>query len=133
MTEELRCPYCNKSCSSRSGLTNHVKTCTKKSVGVETQTTDLRDVDPRSRSTELPQSSGPAPSAPRTAAKSVPNPKPGNGPAFDIGAFLILEHLMIMLDLNFAAALAGHILTHGSDNKAILAFGHQLAKVSGDD
>lgn len=131
MTEELRCPYCNKSCRSGSGLTNHVKTCPKKLIGVETQTADLRDVDPRSNA-EFSRSSGSTPSVSKTVTKPVPKSKPSNGPAFDIGAFLILEHLMIMLDLNFAAALAEHILTRGSDNKAILAFGHQLAKVSDD-
>lgn len=121
MSEELRCPYCNKSCSSQPGLTNHLKAC--KSTNAEPAMTDPdpRDIDPR----KLPES-------PRPRASSSP-PKKTNGPAFDIGAFLILEHLMIMLDLNFAAALAEHILTHGSENKAILAFGHQLTKVSGED
>lgn len=123
MTEELRCPYCNKSCRSTSGLTNHVKSCPKKSVGMEPQRADLRDVDPRGHSIEPPKSNRPIISPPKL--------KP-NGSIFDIGAFWVFEHLMIMLDLNFAAALAEHILTHGSNNKAILAFGHQLAKISED-
>ena len=129
---ELRCPYCNKSCSSQSGMTNHIKRAHP--TGTETQMEDPRDIDPRGQSSEPARHSRststptPTPTSPAPKQKST-----GSGP-FDIGAFLIFgEHIPIMLDLNFAAALSDHILKHGSDNRAVLAFGHQLSKASGDD
>jgi len=142
MAKELRCPYCDKFCSSKSGLTNHQKQC--KPVGARTsesrvgfEASDPRDIDP-GRSGRLGMPTEPAERVIRYESKPsrtpvAPKPKASNG-LFDIGAFLILgEHVPLLLDLNFASALADHILKHGSENKAILAFGHQLAKVSGDD
>ena len=140
MVEELRCPYCDKSCNSKSGLTLHRKSCGKAIAGTrkpESRMSDPRDIDPGRSGRLGPTTSEPVMQTGRadqpTKAPMTPKPKSSNG-QFDIGAFLILgEHVPLLLDLNFASALASHILRHGSDNKAILAFGHQLAKVSGED
>lgn len=49
---------------------------------------------------------------------------------FSIGAFHVFtDHVMCFLDVTFALTLADLILEAGSDNKAILAFAHQLKKL----
>lgn len=65
--------------------------------------------------------------APNRKGEEVIRPGENN----DIGAFLIAqEHVCVLLDLNFCAALGQFILDQDSDNKAILAFGHRLAKLA---
>ena len=125
MSEEMRCPYCNKFCNSKSGLTNHMKSC---HVVAEPGVIDPRDINPYD--TEEPMVVRPE----QKPSRTTPTPKSAAGNPFNFGAFAILaDHLPLFLDLNFAAALSEHILKHGSENKAVLAFGHQLAKVAGED
>jgi hypothetical protein len=53
--------------------------------------------------------------------------------SFSIGAFLVMaDYIPILLDVDFCIALGHHILEHGSSNKAIMAFAHQLNKLDGE-
>jgi len=134
MAEEFYCPYCNKPCSSKSGLTNHAKSCAANvsEKKMPTTSSDPRDIDPRGFVAQTPRR---LPNSEQTAVRP-PKSEPAKAPVMPFqmnSAFFIFEHLPILLDLNFAAALADHILTNGSENRAILAFGHQLAKMAGED
>ena len=115
MSEELTCRYCGKQCKTNFGLTNHLKTCKKKPADSE----DPRDQDPRYQE-RAPK--------PRPEVSSPPAAVMPSGDAF----YISTEHYPVWIHIDFAAALAEHILTNGSQNKAILAFGHQLKKASGD-
>ena len=127
MPDDLRCPRCGRPCTSKSGITLHLKTCEaamsttnqEQDQPIQDDEYDPRDVDPR----------GPDPAPYQPQQPSRP-PRPKTGVPFDIGAFFILNHVLVALDLNFADALGQYILDNGSDNRAILAFGHGLKKLS---
>lgn len=44
--------------------------------------------------------------------------------------FVVDDHYLVALDPDFCVTLADHILEHGSDNAALLAFAHRLQKLS---
>ena len=115
MSEELTCRHCGKQCKTNFGLTNHLKTCKKKPVNTD----DLRDQDPRYQE-RAPR--------PKNEATSPPAAVMPTGDAFHIA----VDYYPIWIHIDFAAALGEHILSNGSQNKAILAFGHQLKKAAGD-
>lgn len=129
MSDKFKCPYCGKDTfKANFGLTNHMKTCDKKPKVVD-NSDDPRDQDPRYRKVKnLPhqlvasrdQIGRESPAASRTI------PFEAGGGAF----YMFPDYILTMIELNFAAALGEHILTNGSSNKAVLAFGHQCKKIS---
>jgi len=94
---------------------------------------DPRDIDPRDINPLDVNPRGVDRPRPQAPANHNNKPKPKPSTDFEIGAFFVLsDHVPILLDLNFMAALADHIMHHGSENRAIMAFGHQLKKAAGD-
>ncbi len=91
---------------------------------------DDRDVDPRGHGTE---DGGASFRVERPRKDTADKKQQPDGKAIFGAFYVMMDHVPIFLDLNFCAALADHILTHGSDNRAILAFGHQLQKAAGDN
>ena len=54
--------------------------------------------------------------------------------SFNPGAFLILgDHIPVLIDTDLAFEVGKHILEHGSDNSAVMAFGHQLFNATNQD
>lgn len=93
------CPGCGKECRAEFGLTNHMNRCSKLSQSKSKLHTP-KDTD----------------MAHKKASK--------------FNAFVIdPEKVAILLDFNFAEVLSEFILTTGCDNKAIMAFGHQLSRI----
>lgn len=127
MADDLTCPRCGRPCTSKSGLTLHLKNCEVPMSDANTfepeEYEDPRDVDPRDvgidpRSRRNPDSG-------RRPVKS----QPSSSVLQTGGAFNILDGILLTVDRNFAAALGDYILTNGSQNRAILAFGHKLVKI----
>jgi len=105
-----------------------MKSCDKKPK-VGDNSNDPRDQDPRyQKIKESPHK----PSVPRcqtgreSPAANRIVPFEAGGGAF----YMFPDYILTMIELNFAAALGEHILTNGSSNKAVLAFGHQCKKIS---
>lgn len=118
LTCDLTCKYCGKTAKSRSGLTNHEKTCSKRPI-VDDPTfpdnDDLNNLEPIQESAQD-----------RKPFKTNSNP-------FQFGAFLVMvDYVPILLDVDFCIALGNYILEHGSSNSAIMAFAHHLNKLEGD-
>jgi hypothetical protein len=68
-----------------------------------------------------------------TAPECPEDVRVARGEDSSIGAFHIAqEHVCVLLDLNFCAALGQFILDQDSENKAILAFGHRVAQIAED-
>ncbi len=146
--KELRCQYCGKTATSQSGLTLHMKVCKMAPANAPTESqpspqsnyitpddsaecdVDPRDVDPRDidpRFAKQPEVPMRRPQQPKEERAPF-NIGPKNGG--NIGAFQIIsDHILVFLDVNFAVALAEQILANGSDNRAIMAFAHQLKKL----
>jgi hypothetical protein len=143
----LVCPHCRHKCNSKSGLTNHIKSCKEKSRD-EHKTTDIdRAVSVEEfEIPEMPENIGNVkqdvnrgwkPHATKSGPPTkVDKPKiPAKQSTFNIGAFMMFaDHVPMMLDINFAITLGEFILEHGdaNSNRAILAFGHQLRNLDGD-
>ena len=121
--ESLLCDHCGHKCSSSSGLTLHRKTCKKvkaNSVIHDQQSnghqheagqwgSHQHDHQPKTRHAET---NGFTQNAPRQA--------------LDLGAFFMAtDHIFTLLHIDLAIALGRHILQHGSDNRAVMAFGHK--------
>ena len=112
---DLTCKFCGRVVKSKSGLTNHEKICPK--------ATSKEGMTMPSTATM----SAPAPARPeRTERNGSRNP-------FQFGAFLVMtDYVPVLLDVNFCIVLGNHILEHGSNNSAIMAFAHQLQKLDED-
>jgi hypothetical protein len=123
--DHLACRYCGKEAKSKSGLTNHEKTCKKAPKGSGDVNVSDRDQRPEEEDDDqdFDQDHGQR----HDRSKS---PKTGQ---WQIGAFFMMpDHIPMLLDIDFCSALSTHILEHGSSNSAIMAFAHQLNKVAGD-
>jgi hypothetical protein len=117
--DQLNCKFCGKAVKSKSGLTNHEKICPEATTTIPEVTTmqssAVASVPMRQPRPERPERNG-----------AVKNP-------FQFGAFLVMaDYVPILLDVNFCIALGDHILEHGSNNSAIMAFAHQLKKLDED-
>lgn len=150
------CPFCDKSCAKKFGLRNHLKSCKKKPEDTDTdkaydeavrlaervdvdeyeEEVDDEEIDPRLDDKEddidmdyPSHSKGPSMSTDRNHT-STDRANSSRQSPFDVGAFLVMtDHIPLLIDINFAIALGEHILDTGSDNKAIMAFAHQLKKL----
>lgn len=145
--DELVCKFCGKTAKSRSGLTNHEKTCSKnqgaEELGEKTCSKN-QEVEELDMSTAIPYgktSSEQAPTRTRVASKmeTTQDHTHSNGSSkspknpFQFGAFLVMaDYVPILLDVDFCIALGDHILEHGSPNSAIMAFAHQLNKLDAE-
>jgi hypothetical protein len=120
--DQLNCQFCGRPAKSKSGLTNHEKTCQKRPAQIEG---DMEEVDRFDDHNEEPVQE-------RQERKSVGSKVSKSNP-FQFGAFLVMaDYIPILLDVDFCIALGNHILEHGSSNSAIMAFAHQLNKLDGD-
>lgn len=162
LNNTLHCPYCKKECSSKSGLTLHMKTCNHK----PREENKVTDIDPHISIEEfeiddssenfgnmqnynqttprqfVPNKITPKPieshrpydppKKPKTTPKQPPKQNKHN--PFNMGAFMLFtNHIPMMLDIEFAITLSDFILEHGSNNSALMAFAHQLNSLSGDE
>jgi hypothetical protein len=146
---ELVCKFCGKTAKSRSGLTNHEKTCSKNQGAEEldekTCSENQEVIEELDMSTAIPYGktsseqasmrTSRAPSkmeATQDHTHSNGSSKPSKNP-FQFGAFLVMaDYVPILLDVDFCIALGDHILEHGSPNSAIMAFAHQLNKLDAE-
>ena len=102
-TENLSCQWCGTPMKSASGRTLHEKSCGKKPNEEDYVLSDHDEIH------------------------DEPRRKPRNTKGPDFGAFFIFgDHLPMVIDLDLAAEIGRHILKHGSQNSAVMAFGHQL-------
>jgi hypothetical protein len=126
-TDQLVCRFCGKPAKSRSGLTNHEKTCKK--APKDHEEVNVSEVNPYDRN---PRAEDDGQDRDQECSRRDRSKQPKSG-QFQIGAFFILgDHIPMLLDIDFCSALSAHILEHGSSNSAIMAFAHQLNKVTGD-
>jgi hypothetical protein len=134
MNQQLCCRFCGKPVKSKSGLTLHEKTCPRRTDEPEDdQTQNPYGAD------ELEPELDFEPEPERRSSshdRTVERHEKANGKtpfSFQIGAFLVMaDYIPILLDVDFCIALGHHILEHGSSNKAIMAFAHQLNKLDGE-
>jgi hypothetical protein len=137
---EYVCPFCDKTTAKKFGLRNHLKGCKKIPVGANVDNaydkavkyTDDNIIDENGID-EYDYESGmdmEDTDRDRNIQRNTQRDKQTSGLSGLIGAFTVMsDHIPILIDINFAIALGDHILENGSDNKAILAFGHQLKKL----
>ncbi|MFA5766572.1 MAG: hypothetical protein WC919_01445 [Candidatus Paceibacterota bacterium] len=125
-TDRLVCRFCGKPAKSRSGLTNHEKTCKK--APKDHEEVDVSEVNPYDRNPQSEDNSQDQ----ECSRRDRPKQKSGQF-GIGLGAFFIMaDHIPMVLDIDFCSALSAHILEHGSPNSAIMAFAHQLNKATGD-
>jgi hypothetical protein len=131
VVDQLVCRFCGKPAKSRSGLTNHEKTCSKApkdSKKIDEEVGVKRNPHEWNLGSETPTDTEPDQEC--NLRDRSKQPKTGQ---FQIGAFFILgDHIPMLLDIDFCSALSTHILEHGSPNSAVMAFAHQLNKITGD-
>ena len=133
VTEQLVCRHCGKAAKSKSGLTNHEKTCLKAPKGRE----EVDDRSPRPDEANLSDQNrydrDPRSDDDQDRQERHDRPKASKTGQWQVGAFFLMpDHIPMLLDIDFCSALSAHILEHGSPNSAIMAFAHQLNKVAGD-
>lgn len=132
----LHCPKCNKAMSSKSGLTLHLKKCqTATPSGGLSMPASVRpehkvtDINPHTNEFDGPDDNftlGPRNDTPRRQ-------KSDNDKGVFGGAFVVIPQVPVYLDIGFALFLGDYILEHGSENKALLAFAHQLRNLECSD
>lgn len=141
------CPYCNKPCVQNYGLRNHLNNCKMAPVGadldgayneaVHTTPTVKIITKPNTQNTQNRNMFNRNENMSRYDEEiderdDRDDRRPPKIPNFDVGAFLVLDKVPILLDINFAVALGDMILEAGSENKAIIAFAHKLSNLVGD-
>jgi len=134
-TDQLVCRFCGKPAKSKSGLTNHEKTC-KKAPKDNAEVVEEADVNKqnygRSSRQDDNQDFDRDQDCDQDSRRDRVKPKTGQF-GIGLGAFFIMaDHIPMVLDIDFCSALSAHILEHGSSNSAIMAFAHQLNKATGD-
>jgi len=132
--DQLVCRFCGKPAKSKSGLTNHEKTCKKapKDCVEVDEEDDVNKPNPYERNARQGDEDRDQDHDQEFNRRDRSKPKNGQF-SIGLGAFFILaDHIPMILDIDFCSALSAHILEHGSPNSAIMAFAHQLNKATGD-
>jgi hypothetical protein len=135
-TDQLVCRFCGKPAKSKSGLTNHEKTCKKapKDQVEADEEVVVNKSNPYERNSRADDDDQDRDQDRDQECNRRDRSKPKTGQfGIGLGAFFIMaDHIPMVLDIDFCSALSAHILEHGSPNSAIMAFAHQLNKATGD-
>lgn len=120
----MECVFCHRTFNKKFGLRNHLRSCPEAPKSADLDQAYHAGLRNGKEKKEV---------IPRTVNTTREEPRPRKNQselAEILGAFTVLaDHIPLLLDINFAITLADHILEHGSDNRAIMAFAHQLKRL----